>query len=144
MLKLSFYAKKSIDWLTFNTHFSKFLLWHINDHIMTYAFLHRYYWQRNNRRRNGGRRREVCLCEMYEGSRLWNWWETTFVAMFHMIYVKSINTWIQQTVNVSHNKNNILFRRTTFVNLIITCLRHRLTPKRLTKPTLFAYMKHDL
>ena len=38
----------------------------------------------------------------------------------------------------------MVFRRTTVVNLIITYLRRTVMPNRLTKPTLFADMKHDL
>ena len=37
--------------------------------------------KRDNRRRSEGRWRDAC--EMYEGSRLWNWKETTFVRIFH-------------------------------------------------------------
>ena len=48
------------------------------------------------------------------------------------------------TVYVSHIKINMVFRRTTVVNLIITYLRRTVMPKRLTKPKLFADMKHDL
>ena len=48
------------------------------------------------------------------------------------------------TVYISHSTKNILFRRMTFVNLVIIYLRHTVTHKRLTKPTLFVYMKHDL
>ena len=46
------------------------------------------------------------------------------------------------SVYVSHSKNNIIFRRTVVVILIMIYLRRTVTPTTLNKPRLFAYTMH--